>query len=248
MRAPGLALLLALSACGGDDGPPDNGVTTERCSYVDMPPTANSGGTVTPGAITAGAAERVLHVPVGTALGGYTGRAGFLSSAGTVDARRVALSGTFNPSIGVTNAPRVKALALTAGDETVVILKGDMIFAYEGMLFDIEERLGPAFAGKVILATSHSHSAWAQFTGHAPLKLGSGELRDRVYRRFIEAFEGAARDARAARQPAKLGIFSTAAFDPSDKINRDRRGENNDMPGGNRGDDHLVLLRVDAAN
>ena len=38
----------------------------------------------------------------------------------------------------------------TAGGETVVILKGDMIFAYEGMLFDIEERLGPEFAGKVI--------------------------------------------------------------------------------------------------
>ncbi|MDQ3340545.1 MAG: hypothetical protein M4D80_35755, partial [Myxococcota bacterium] len=246
MRATGLAVILLAFACGGDDGPSDNGVTTERCNYVPLAPTSGAGGTVSAGALTAGAGERVLHIPVGTALGGYTGRAGFLSSAGSVDARKVAQSGTFNPSIGVTNAPRAKALVLTAGGETVVILKGDMIFAYEGMLYDIEERLGPAFAGKVILATSHSHSAWAQFTGHAPLKLGSGELRDRVYNRFLEAFEGAARDALAARVPAKLGIFSTRAFDPMDRINRDRRPENDDMPGGKRGDDHLVMLRVDA--
>jgi neutral ceramidase len=246
MRVTGLALILVVSACGGgDDGGPSTGVTTEMCEYVAVPPTAHAGGTVAAAALSAGAAERVLQIPVGTALGGYTGRAGFLSSSGTVDARKVAQSGTFNPSIGVTDAPRAKALALTTGDETVIILKGDMIFAYEGMLFDIEERLGPEFAGKVILATSHSHSAWAQFTGHAPLKLGSGQLRDRVYNRFLDAFEGAARDALAARVPAKLGIFSTAQFDPMDKINRDRRGENDNLPGGKRGDDHLVMLRVD---
>ncbi len=56
-----------------------------------------------------------------------------------------------------------------------------MIFAYEGLLFDVEQRLGAEYAGKVVFATSHSHSARAQFTGHAPLKLGSGQLRDRVY-------------------------------------------------------------------
>lgn len=250
MRASGLALTILLVACGGGDdgGKSDTKVTTELCEYVPLAPTANAGGTVSPGALMAGAAERVLDVPVGTALGGYTGRAGFLSSAGTVDARKVPLSGTFNPSIGVTDAPRVKALALTAGNETVLILKGDMIFAYEGMLFDIEEKLGPEFAGKVILATSHSHSAWAQFTGHAPLKLGSGELRDRVYGRFMEAFEGAAREALANRVAAKIGIFSTAQFDPTDQINRQRRNENDGLPGGDRGEDHMAMLRVDTMN
>jgi len=250
MRASGLALALSyvLVACGGDDPTPDNGVTTERCTYVPVAPTANAGGTVSAGPLMAGAAERVLHVPVGTALGGYTGRAGFLSSAGTVDARKIPLSGTFNPSIGVTTAPRVKALALTAGGETVVIVKADMIFAYEGLLFDLEQRLGAEYAGKVVFATSHSHSAWAQFTGHAPLKLGAGQLRDRVYQRFLDTLEGAARDALAARQPAKLGIFHAAQFDPDDLINRDRRDDNDALPGGDRGEDHLALIRVDAAD
>ncbi len=249
MRATGLALICCFSfACGGgDDTPPaSTDVTTERCEYVAMTPTANSGGTVTSAPLMAGAAERILHIPVGTALGGYTGRAGFISSAGSVDARKVALPGTFNPSIGVTTAPRVKALALRSGGETVVILKADIIFVYEGMLFDVVERLGPEYAGKVMIAVSHSHSGWAQFTGHGPLKLGAGQMRDIVYKRFLDDFEAAAREAIANLEPAKLGVFSDPLFDQDDVINRDRRGENDALPGGtNKGDEHLFMIRVD---
>lgn len=241
-----LPFLLVLCACGDDETqPPSSAVSTELCTYQPLPATARAGGMVTPGPLMAGAAENVLDVPVGTALGGYTGRAGFISSAGSVDTRKVKTSGTFNPSIGVESAPRVKALALTAGGETVVILKLDAIFAYEGMLFDLEQRLGEDYAGKVLIATSHSHSAWAQFTGHGPLKLGSGQLRDVVYKRFLDACETTARAALAARVPAKLGVFSTTAFDPTNQINRDRRDENNMLPGGNKKDDHMFLLRVD---
>lgn len=252
MRGQGLAsciLVFAGVAACGDDGPgPSSNITTEHCDYVQVAPTARAGGTVTAGPLTAGAAERVLHVPVGTALGGYTGRAGFLSSAGVVDARKVAMPGSFNPSIGVTAAPRVKALALSAGGETVVILKADLIFAYEGLVFDLEQRLGPELTGKVLLATSHSHSAWAQFTGHGPLKLGAGQMRDVVYQRLLDAFEAAARDALDHRRPAKLGVFASAQFDPTDQINRDRRDDNDHLPGGDRGEDHLYLLRVDGTD
>ncbi len=249
MRAPGFALLLVSVVACGDDSPstpPDGGVTTEHCVYEPLTPTARAGGNVTAGPLMAGAADRKLDIPVGTALGGYTGRAGFLSSAGSVDSRKVKTSGTFNPSIGVIVAPRVKALALTAGGETVVMLKVDAIFAYEGMLFDLEQRLGAEYAGKVLLTTSHSHSAWAQFTGHGPLKLGSGQLRDVVYQRFLATLEEAARAALAARQPAKLGVFMTSTFDPTNQINRDRRPENDAMGGGK--DDHLALLRVDSTD
>ncbi len=224
----------------------DAGITTDHCTYEALTPTARAGGTVTAGALTAGTADLALDVPVGTALGGYTGRAGFLSSAGNVDTRKIPMSGTFNPSIGVTAAPRVKALALTAGDETVVMLKIDTIFAYEGMLFDIEQRLGPAFAGKVLLATSHSHSAWAQATGHGPLKLGSGQLRAIAYQRFVDTAVAAAEAALAARAPATLGVFMTSQFDPTDQISRDRRPDNDFIPGGTK-DVHFAMLRVDTA-
>lgn len=243
------ALGVALgAACGGDDAPaPPTApiVTTEHCAYLPVAATAGAGGTVTAGPLRAGASERILHVPVGTALGGYTNRASVLGASDSVDVRDARVAGSFVPSIGVTTAPRVKALALSAGGETVVWLKADMIFAYEGLVFDIEAALGPAFAGKVLLAASHSHSAWAQFTGHAPLQLGAGPLRDLVYRRFRDDLVAAARDALAAQVPARLGIATSAAFDPDDAINRDRRRANDGLPGGARGDDHLALIRVD---
>jgi hypothetical protein len=242
-------VLALIAACGGDHHPtPDAGVSTDNCSYVPVVPTARAGATVASAPLMAGAADRVLDVPVGTALGGYTARAGFLGTAGVVDSRKVAITSTFNPSIGVEAAPRVKAVALTAGDETVVILKADMIFVYEGMLYDLEQRLGADFAGKVILASSHSHSAWAQYTGHGPLKLGAGQFRQIVYNRFLDAFEGAARDALAARQPAKIGFFWDGNFDPQGVIHHDRRGENDMLPGGNRKDDHFFMIRIDAAS
>ena len=248
MRAPGLAICLVVASCGGNDQPaPDAGttVTTEKCSYQPLPPTANASGMVAEGALTAGAADHILDIPVGTAMGGYTGRAGFLSSAGTVDSRKVKISGTFNPSIGVTSAPRAKALALTAGGETIVIVKLDAIFVYEGMLYDLEQRLGAQFAGKVIIATTHSHSAWAQFTGHGPLKLGAGQLRAIVYKRFLDTMEATAKEAIAKARPAKIGFFLDPNFDSADAISRDRRSENDMLPGGHRKDDHLWLVRVD---
>src|SRR5438874_2787698 len=142
MRAFGFAR--AVCACGGNSTPPapDGGITTANCNYAPLAPTARAGANVVAAPLMAGAADRVLDIPVGTALGGYTARAGFLGSAGVVDARKVKISGTFNPSIGVETAPRVKAIALTAGDETVVILKVDIIYIYEGMVYDLEQRLG----------------------------------------------------------------------------------------------------------
>src|SRR5688500_12998879 len=122
MRSPGVVVLV-LAACGGGGTPPVDEVTTEHCAFEPVPPTSRAGGTVAAGALTAGAAEAVLDVPVGTALGGYTARAGFIGTAGVVDTRKNQLSGTFNPTVGVFTAPRAKAIALTAGDETVVIIK-----------------------------------------------------------------------------------------------------------------------------
>ncbi|HTR51719.1 MAG TPA: neutral/alkaline non-lysosomal ceramidase N-terminal domain-containing protein [Kofleriaceae bacterium] len=242
-----LAVTIALAAACGNGGhaTPDAGVTTDQCTYTPISPTANAGSTVTPGQLQAGAAENVVDVPVGTALGGYTARAGFLGSAGVVDTRKIDISGTFNPSIGIEAAPRVKAVALSAGGETVVIVKSDMIFVYEGMLFDLEQRLGPAFAGKVVLASSHSHSAWAQYTGHGPLKLGAGVFRQTVYNRMLDAFEATAKQALAAMKPAKIGFFYDGNFDPTGYIHHDRRSENDMLPGGMTNDNHFFMIRLD---
>jgi neutral ceramidase len=238
------------AACsgGGSKTPDASVVTTEQCDYQPLVQTAHAGATVAAAALQAGAAERVIDVPVGTALGGYTARAGFLGSAGVVDARKIKMPGTFNPSIGVITAPRVKAVALTAGDETVLLIKVDFCWVYEGMLFDLEQRLGPDYAGKIILSASHTHSGWAQYQSHGPLKLGSGEMRQIVYDRIISTIEQTARDALAARKAAKLGVFFDGNFDPTDQINHDRRSENDMLPGGNVKDNHFYMIRIDGTD
>ena len=244
-----LALACLVAACGDDDAaggvdasPP---VTLDHCEYESVAPTTGAGGSVAAGTLEAAAAEAVIDVPVGTALGAYTARAGFLGSAGTVDRREPPISGGFNASIGVELAPRIKVLALTAGGETVLVVKLDLGLVYEGMLFDLEERLD--LHGKLLLTASHSHSAWAQQTGSHVFKVGLGEFRELVYDRYLDQIETVARAALDARRPARVGIYHTTAFDPEDQITRDRRGDNDDLMGGPRKDDNLFLLRVDDA-
>ena len=242
-------ILLAMTACGGDDDAPgvdaSPPVTVDHCDYQAVPPTTGAGGDVAASGLEAGVAEVVIDVPVGTTLGAYTARAGFLGSAGTVDRRQPAISGGFNASIGVELAPRIKVLALAAGGETIVIVKLDLGLVYEGMLFDIEERLD--LHGKVLLAASHSHSAWGQQTGSHVFKVGLGEFRDLVYQRYLDQIETAARAALDARRPARIGVFHSADFDPDDLVTHDRRGDNDELMGGPRKDDNLFLIRVDDA-
>lgn len=245
-----VGLFLLAAACGGGDDDDDDqpAVTTEHCTYRPLEPTARAGGTVSAGALQAGAAEQYLALPVGSALGSYTARAGFLGSAGTVDNRKVAISGNFNPSIGIESAPRVKALALSAGGEDVVLVKLDLGYPYEGMVYDLEDRLGAEWAGKVIITASHSHSSWGHYTAHSAYLLGAGVFRERSYQRFLDAMEDTVRAALAARRAAKLGYFVDMDFDPDDHITRDRRGENNDLMGGPRKDDAFFLIRIDGTD
>lgn len=246
-----LAFALLAGACGDDGGTTpgvDGGVSTAHCTYQDVPANAGTGTPVAAAPLMAGAAEVALDVPVGTTLGGYTARGSFIGTADTVDNRVIAISGGFFPSVGIETRPKAKALALRAGGETVVWLKVDAIFAYEGFVFELENRLGAEYRGKIMLSTSHSHSAWAQYTANSPLKVGASELRQIVYDRFLAACEAAARGAIADLQPAKIGFFADAQFDPGDVITRERRGENDELPGGNRKDDVFHLIRVDSTD
>ncbi|MBK9034170.1 MAG: neutral/alkaline non-lysosomal ceramidase N-terminal domain-containing protein [Myxococcales bacterium] len=249
-----LVVVGALAACGDDGGtnppPIDAGpsVTTAHCSFEPVAANASVGTSAAAAPLSAGAGEVPLDVPVGTALGGYTARGAFLGMADKVDNREVPLAGGFFPSVGIESRPMAKALALRAGGETVVWIKIDAIFAYEGFVFDLEQRLGAEYRGKIILSTSHSHAAWAQYTSHSPLKVGASERRKIVGDRILAGCEAAARAALADLRPARIGFATDTNFDPTDAISRERRGENDALPGGNRKDDRLHLIRVDAAN
>lgn len=234
----------ASADAAGYEAPPP--VSTAHCTYEPLPPTAHAGSMVTAGDLRAGAAESFLDLPVGSTLGAYTARARTLGLQNAVDSRYAPYSGSFMPSYGVERSPRVKALALTAGDETVVILHADLGAADDSVTADVAAALGPEFAGKVIFATSHSHGAWAHHVANQVLYLGFGTLRLESRRKLIETLRATAQRALDARMPARIGIAHEGNFDPTDRVNRDRRGENDYLFGGrSRKDRDLFVVRVD---
>jgi neutral ceramidase len=264
-RSLGLWLCVAAmlgAACDGA-GPADGGVdayrpdtgptpipTLDHCSFVEAPPTARAGTTVEAGPVTAGTAEALLDVPLGASLAAFTSRSEGAGGQGFVpepqDQRRTYLAGSFAPSVGIETAPRIRALALTAGAETVLLMKLDLATSYQGFVHDLEAELGPEFSGKILIATSHSHSSFGNYSGHSALAVGFGRWRSSVYQPIIAQMAEVARAALAARQPARIGLAYDPEFDRDDRVNRDRREENDELAGGREDDHHLFVLRVDA--
>ncbi len=241
---------------GGHDTGPAVPVSTDHCEYLPTAASAHVGTDVVEGALSAGTSEGYIHAPVGATLGAYTGRAEGFGAEGFIDARRTPLAFSFAPSVGIEAWPRVRALALTTGcggapnateacDETIIIIKADLGAAYHGLGEEVERRLGPDFAGRTVISTSHSHSAFANHTGHAGLQVGFGQFRRLVFDAIVADMEAVARAALAARVPAQIGIVHDGAFDLDDRVTRDRRGEDDHLQGGPRDDHDLFLIRVD---
>jgi neutral ceramidase len=251
-----LAALLPAVGCGDDDGgdsppPVDAGTdlgpprpaSTAHCEYVPYPATARAGTTVTTGPLRAGVAERALDIPVGTGLGAFTARG--LGASRVEPRRTMEISGAWAPSVGIETAPLAKVVALTAGDETVVLVDLDIGDAYDGMTYEVEKQLGAAFHGKVLIQISHTHAGWAQFTADEALQVGFGRFRRTVFDRMVGTVVELARQAIAAQVDVKVGIAHEPNFDPMNRVSRDRRSENDRLPGGDRKDTDLFVIRID---
>ncbi len=222
-------------------------LSTAHCRYAPLPATARAGGAVSAGAIRVGLAELPLDLPIGVALGGNTSRAEVLDAQGVVDGRQVPLSGSFTPSVGYETVPEVKAIAISAGDEVVVILRTDTIFGDDTITHEVTERLGPELAGKVLWASSHTHTAGGQYSADTKYQVGAGRVRGAVRRRLIDRMVAAAELALEARVPARIGIATEEDFDPEDRVSYDRRDENDVLFGGEqRKDRRLAVIRIDA--
>lgn len=245
---------------GGSDGGTDAGpavpVSTAHCDYEPIPATAHHGGTVADQPLFAGAAESFLHVPLGVTLGAYAARAEGAGSEGFIDARRTEIAGAFAPSVGIHAWPRARAVAISTGctgtpsetdacGDTVLLVKLDLAIGYEGFVHELESRLGPDFAGRVVVATSHSHGSFANYTGHFGMQVAFGPFRRSVFDAIVDDMESVARQALSTRAPARIGFAHDGDFDRDDRVNRDRRGENDDLAGGPRDDHDLFVIRID---
>ncbi|MCB9760178.1 MAG: neutral/alkaline non-lysosomal ceramidase N-terminal domain-containing protein [Alphaproteobacteria bacterium] len=234
-----IALLAAL-ACTG----PDPEVYTS-------PP-------IVPGPPQAGAAEGLIDFPMGSPMGGYSNRCGYLGGESKVDNRASAYTHAFMKSAGVQTRPWVKALWLENGDDNLVVLKTDTIYSFDGLVGEVTAQLEAAtgldLEGRVVMTASHSHHEPANFSDQIHFYLGGDRFNEEVFERFAASAASVALEAWDAREPAAIGAAWARDWDPQDRVYRDRRGENNDLavwddvePGYGK-DPWLHMLRVDRAD
>lgn len=205
--------------------------------------------------LRAGAAEASADLPVGTPLAAYTSRLRY-SMLG-VDRRTSAYTTEFSPSAGVQSRIPIKVVWLENNGQHVVFVKVDIGYAFDGILFGLEDAITDATGvdvhDKVIFSTSHSHSSYGCFSHDPALYLGSDQFNTEIYTRLTQQAAEVAADAYTGLSPAALGVGFDPQFDPVgvDQIFRDRRGENDALLGvdgqplGRHKDPRLTLLRVD---
>ncbi len=233
----GLVWMAFLLAGCGDDGEAVSAANSDR------------------GAPIAGMAEGYLDFPVGTPLGGFTSRCRCFGGKGRYDARHGAYHDAFTPSVGVQTQPRVAAMWLENGSQELVLLKVDAIYTFEGVVNAVAQRLSAAvghdLTGKVVVASSHSHSLPANFDQGITWYLGGDKFNREIFERLVASITTVALEARQHREPVAIGIGQRTDWDPHDRVYGDRRGENDDtrffsdIPVGPYKDPYLSVLRVD---
>ncbi len=246
-----LLSLLVLAACDGDK--PATDTAPVACDPLvadatDAPP-------IVPGAPMAGAAEARLELPIGTPLSGYTSRCGCFGGDGKADRRDSAYTTRFAPSAGIQTPIPLKAFWLSNGDQDLVVLKVDLIYSFDGLTKELEQRLsvatGKDMAGKVVLATNHSHNAYGDFSDAVQFYLGSDRFNYEVFTRIADQAEAVAMAAHDGMEPARLGVGYAKDWDPQDRVYRDRRPDNDalqffpDIPAGRYKDPNLTMMRID---
>jgi neutral ceramidase len=236
MRLFPTLLAVALVACGKDSEP------------VELP-------LVTPGPPVAGAAEGYLSLPVGTPMGGYSSRCGYLGSASSVDSRDSAYTTNWDESTGVHTLPRLKVVWLANGDEDLILVKADVIYSFDGLVAEIADRLSEAtgrdLTGRVVLAANHSHASFSNFSDQVHFYLGGDRYNEEIFQRFAAQATELALEALEGQQPVSIGTSWTKDWDPDDLVYRDRRGDNDDLavwddvePGMGK-DPYVHMVRID---
>ena len=161
----------------------------------------------------------------------------------------------WSSSSGIQTRSRAQSLWLTNGDQHFVLLKADVIYAYDNLVREVEKRLeeatGKDMAGRVVLTSSHTHNAPANYSDSYHFYLGGDRYNEEVFQRFTDSLVGVALEAFEQLQPAAIGMGISDDWDPEDRVYSDRRSENDtlqvwpDKLAGKFKDPRLWVLRVD---
>lgn len=190
------------------------------------------------GKLHAGFASGPLEFPMTTTLGGYGARQGPLGP----------YQSAMGASAGVYDRPSVKVLTLDDGNDRAVFVRLPMIFATEFLVTGITGKVielgGPDLRENLVVTATHSHAGPGRFWNLLPDlgfgSLGMSEFSWEIYSRLVESISKVVVAAQQDLRPARFGYAMNTNFDPEDKINRDRRGENDHYK-----DNRLIVWRID---
>jgi hypothetical protein len=159
-------------------------------------------------ALTAAASSLEVQLPAGAPLAGY---GGFPRRAWIPDILgRFPNSFWFNPSSGVHDPLRVRALAFESGGLRIFWLSVDLVAVDPTMVAEVRSRLEDGGAAALIVSASHTHSgpgayADSAFWGFLAIDRESPAVRKAI----VDGMERAAREAERRRAPARLSWGKT---------------------------------------
>lgn len=197
------------------------------------------------GALKAGLGAAPLDFPMGVELAGYGSRTGPRTP--------------YTRSLGGSNAwldrPEVRALAFDDGKEMFVLLRIPLSWTTDFMVartaVKVAEKTGLDLRGRILTSAPHSHSEparyWHLVVGLGFGFFGYGEFMWEVFERLTDSFADAVIMAVENLEPARFGYVMLEGVDPDNRIFRDRRRRNNNLPNYIRKDDRMVVMRVDDA-
>jgi hypothetical protein len=199
-----------------------------------------------PGNLQVGIARVELDVPVGVSMAGYAMRRG--------------PSTPYRRSLGGSNGwfdkPDVRAIVFDDHEEMFILLRVPLSWSTDFMIADaaykVQKQIGLNVLDHIVSSSPHSHSHPARFWHLVQDKyfgvFGYGEFSFEIFDRITNSLAEAIILALDDRQDAKFGYTLIENFDPEDRIYRDRRVENNELPNHIQKDDHLLVMRVDDMN
>lgn len=197
------------------------------------------------GALKVGIGRVDLDFPMGVSMAGYASRQGPRTP--------------YQDSLGGSNAwferIDVRAVAFDDGKEMFVLLRIPLGWSTDEVqamtAIKVKEKTGLNLVDHIITTAPHSHALPARFwhliVGFDFGFFGYDEFGWEIFDRLTTSFADAVVLAVENMQPAKFGYTVLDNFDPQDRIHRDRRGENNGLPGDGK-DARMVLMRIDDMN
>ena len=231
--------LVFVIACGNDGGGGGPGADTLPVEDTAAQPDTNEDTTSSdvapdvpdvPKPFVVGAASQLLPAPLGIPI------CGNFSSGG----EKTPYSVNFPGSQTIYMHPTLRAVALAAGDERLVLLRVDLLGIRPIIVHLVEQRLteetGDDWAGRVLIGATHTHSSAGRIMPGTIWEVMVDEFFPQAFWRIVD---GLVQVSLAAIEDQESGAFGWGEV-ITDGLHNDRRCENPPLQ-----DDRLRVLRFD---